>query len=84
MVGFLLLSRIFNRNEFVRFLPTLLLIAAMVWSWRRMTKSLRGMGGTPGSGGGGGPGGIFGMQKTTAKMMKPENVKQSFKVLNAG
>lgn len=25
-------------------------------------------------------GGIFGMQKTTAKMIKPENVKQSFKV----
>jgi hypothetical protein len=70
-----------RRGEVFRFLPTILLIGAMVWSWRRMTKSIRGMGGgSGGGGGGGGPGGIFSMQKTTAKMIRPENVKQSFKV----
>eukprot|EP00123_Amoebidium_parasiticum_P016945 comp23653_c0_seq1/m.40389 comp23653_c0_seq1/g.40389 ORF comp23653_c0_seq1/g.40389 comp23653_c0_seq1/m.40389 type:complete len:794 (-) comp23653_c0_seq1:68-2449(-) len=62
-------------DELSYWLPTLLILGSVVFFWRRATKSVRGM---PG-GGGGGAGGIFGIQKTTARMIKPETVTSTFK-----
>lgn len=52
-----------------RFLPTLLLIGAMMYMMRGAANSV---------GGGGGPGGIFKIGKSTAKRANKESVQTTF------
>jgi len=58
--------------EIMRFLPTLLIIGAVVAFMRF------GSGGIGGGGGGGGPGGIFNIGKSKAKKIAPESVTVTF------
>ena len=65
----------------VQILPTLLMIAGIVWLTRRSFQASAGLGkGTGAGGSGGGPGGIFGMSKSTAKRFNSDTaVKIKFK-----
>merc|ERR1719347_1912127 len=60
----------------VSFLPTLLLIGFLVWSFRRAGSMMSGMGG----GRGGMGGGMFGgMMQSTAKVINPSEINVAFK-----
>ncbi|KNC77738.1 hypothetical protein SARC_09811, partial [Sphaeroforma arctica JP610] len=65
-------------RELLSLLPTLLLIGLMLFGLRGALGGAGGMG--PGGGaGGGGAGGVFGMRKSTAKMITPETISITFK-----
>jgi len=60
----------------VSFLPTLLLIGFLVWSFKRAGSMMSGMGGR----GGRGAGGMFGgMMQSTAKVINPSEINVAFK-----
>ncbi len=62
-------------RELIKMAPSLLMLGALLYFSRRLTSGMSGMGG-----GGGGGRGLFGMGKTTARMIHKEtDIKVSFK-----
>ncbi|RWS00764.1 AFG3-like protein 2, partial [Dinothrombium tinctorium] len=62
-------------SHFIGALPTLLILAAIIWSVRRSTNMFTGRS----SGRRGGMGGLFGIGETTAKFINPTDIGVTFK-----
>eukprot|EP00124_Ichthyophonus_hoferi_P001973 Ihof_evm5s120 gene=Ihof_evmTU5s120 len=64
-------------DRLVDWLPMLLLVGSSLFLANRVGKAMSA--GMPGPPGGGGPGGMFGISKSTARIIRPETVTSTFK-----
>ncbi len=61
------------RSNIVSLIPTILIIGFLIWSMRRASNVMGGMGGARKGGG------IFGMGESTAKLINPNDIGVKFK-----